>query len=382
MGIPTLGMTWTGATSTTPAIITYSLAEERLEDILDGRYSEYPALNDTLTATQADLFQQATRVWEQAAGVDFVLVGDSPWTQLRVGLASIDGPGKVLGGTTLWDEATHITHVALAFDAADTATADYTTTQAPPGVISFYQLALHELGHVLGLGHTNIASDLMYPYANGTVTLSNDDIATITSLYGPSITVPPPAVDMYSYEAVIQKCYVAYYGRPSDPAGLAYWTGRLATGNGNIDEVIDAFANSAESLALYGDLSATSVVDRLYDQLFSRSPEEEGLQYWTHQIETGTFSRQSVMLRIADGAQGQDLAILTNKVTAAELFTNSYITGYGAEDIQDVRTWLSGVTIEPPYQEQVTAAIEAIGVNLPGFPADYNSTAYHQEWLL
>jgi len=382
MSIPTLGVTWPANTTTTPAIITYSLAEERLEDILGGRYSVYPALNTPLTATQADLFQQATRVWEQAAGVDFVLVGDSPWTQLRVGLTSIDGPGKVLGGTTLWNEATRITHVALAFDAADTATASYTTTPPPAGTLSFYQLALHELGHVLGLNHTTIVGDLMYPYANSTITLSDDDISTITSLYGPPKPIQAPSVDMASYEAVIQKCYIAYYGRPADPDGLAYWTERLAAGKGDITAVIDAFANSAESLARYGSMSTTEVVSALYSQLFSRAPESEGLQYWSHQIDAGIISRQSVMLNIANGAQGQDLNILTNKVAAAALFTNSYITGYGAEDIQDVRTWLSGITIEPPYQEQVTAAIEAIGVNRPVFLADYSSAVYHQEWLL
>ena len=381
MSIPTLGLTWPVATSTAPTIITYSLAEERLETTLGGHYSGYPSLNAALTPTQADLFQQATKVWEQVAGVDFVLVGDSPWVQLRVGLASIDGSGKILGATTIWNDAATMKHVALAFDTSDMQAASQTINPPSTGTLSFYQLALHELGHVLGLDHTGIVNDLMYPYANSTITLSTDDINAVRSLYGPQFTIQEPPISMDSYESVIQKCYIAYYGRPADPAGLSYWANQLAISNGDIASVIDAFANSAESQALYGSLSTTAVVATLYNQLFSRSPETEGLLYWAGRIEDGTFSRQSVMLRIADGAQGQDLDVLTNKVAAATLFTGSHITGYGAEDVQDVRTWLSGVTVDPPYQAQVDAIITAIGVNTPVF-SDYNAAVYDQMWLL
>src|SRR5947209_5643878 len=46
------------------------------------------------------------------------------------------------------------------------------------------RVALHELGHALGLAHSSVASAIMYPYISSLYTLSNDDITGAQSLYG------------------------------------------------------------------------------------------------------------------------------------------------------------------------------------------------------
>ena len=49
----------------------------------------------------------------------------------------------------------------------------------------FYQVALHELGHNLGLEHSNVRSSIMYPYLlYDNTRLHSDDIAGIQALYG------------------------------------------------------------------------------------------------------------------------------------------------------------------------------------------------------
>lgn len=365
MTIPTMGITWPATNSAAPTVITYSFADERFESYLGTQYGGYPELASTLTATQAGLFEQALQTWETVAAVDFVLVGDTPWTSLRVGLSSIDGKGGTLGVATLWNSGTTTTKSTVEFDLADLATASYTTSSPPAGVVSFYQIALHKIGHVLGLNHSTIYNDIMYPYANRTVTLSTDDTTTLVSLYGAPKIPASSAVPLTANQTQIQKCYIAYYGRPADPAGLSYWSEQLDQSAGSLSGMINAFANSAEAQELYGTLSTTQVVTKLYDQLFGRAPEAEGLQYWVTNIDNGTFSRQSAMLQLLDGAQNSDALIINNKLSAASLFSNSFIPGYGTEDIQDVRTWLSGITTSSPYQEAITAAITAIGVNLP-----------------
>ncbi|MDD2500263.1 MAG: DUF4214 domain-containing protein [Geobacter sp.] len=366
MTVPLMGVSWPKS-NTTPAIITYSLAEDRNENLLRQSLTDYPDLVSPLESAQSQLFQQALEAWEQVANVDFVLVGDTPFVDMRVGLSQIDGAGRILGIASLWNIGAALTDVTIEFDAAD-----MLNSVAPESL--FYKTALHEIGHVLGLDHSSNPSDLMYPYVNQSTTLSNDDKAAVVGLYGAAVTRTRPELPQ-TPETQVQKCYIAYYGRPADPGGLQYWTQQLEHNQGNLDSIIGAFAASPESQALYGSLDSGQVITRLYNQLFSRDPEPDGLRYWSDQLTNGTLSRQDVMLSLLEGAQNSDGVVVANKLAAATLFSDSGISGYGTEDLAHVRTWLEGVTTAPVYQESVDAAIAAMGINLP-------ATLIDQGWLL
>ena len=153
--------------------------------------------------------------------------------------------------------------------------------------------------------------------------------------------------------ATIQKMYVAYYGRPGDPAGLEYWGSVLdvaeATG-GNIDTIIAAFGDSAEYSSNLGTGTTTEQVTALYSQMFGREPDAAGLAYWIDQIDSGARTLSETALAIADGATGDDSITLANKVTAAQYYSDQVTaTGatYATDDIDGAKAIIATVTSDP-----------------------------------
>jgi hypothetical protein len=74
--------------------------------------------------------------------------------------------------------------------------------------------------------------------------------------------------------ARVQELYVAYYGRAADYAGREYWADRMDS-EGEA-AIIDAFANSAESIALYGNGGDAAQIDAIYTNVLGRAADDAG----------------------------------------------------------------------------------------------------------
>ncbi len=186
-----------------------------------------------------------------------------------------------------------------------------------------------------------------------------------------SFMTPSAAV---AYSDTVQKIYIGYYQRPADPGGLIYWAGKLDSAGGSFAEIIEAYANSAESLALYGTINnsnISTVVNGIYYALFGRGPEPGGLSYYVNGFNSGQFTAATIMLNVLYGAQNEDLQSVNNKLTAANLFTmtiNPELDGTNfqatyAEDGDAIaaRNFLAlyATSVKVPTQAETTAYIKA-----------------------
>ena len=145
------------------------------------------------------VFREAVGAWEAVSGVDLVEVPDGPEVNVRVGWQWLtaqgdnpsDGPGGTLGVATHWFVGNTRTEAVIAFDPDDFRYTSLSPNAAGRNPDAFYDTALHEIGHALGIGHSDVPNVVMSglpvtPYWNppGRDPLQPDDIAAIQALWG------------------------------------------------------------------------------------------------------------------------------------------------------------------------------------------------------
>lgn len=155
--------------------------------------------------------------------------------------------------------------------------------------------------------------------------------------FAATTTAQATAVSKADYYAAMQHIYVAYFGRPADPAGLDYFAGELlaagapteigelnnaAKSNARIKGIIDIFSLSQESQDLYGGDNG-AFIDAVYTALFNRTAEEGGRKFWVDSLNSGGLTRADAALQIMVSALGTDVDIVNNKTSAAATFTTS-----------------------------------------------------------
>lgn len=167
------------------------------------------------------------------------------------------------------------------------------------------------------------------------------------------------------YHALVQRLYVAYFGRPADPGGLAFFAGNYMNAgaattvfelsnsygvNAQVRTLMDNFGNSKESQDLYGG-DNVNFVSAIYRNLFNREPEQAGLDFWVGHVNAGRLTRAQAAVAIMAGAQGTDSTLIDLKTRMAAEFTTALNTttkqsaysGLTANAV--VRTMLSNVTL-------------------------------------
>lgn len=196
------GEKWGDPIFGTGAIISWSFMDTGLS--CDGTYEligcSVTSLADFMPLGFESEISRAFGAWSDVADLTFVKVTDSgdaldvpgALGDIRIGGHSFDGRNGILAHGYFPESGSLSSSGDIHFDSDDL----WTTSFGSPG-FDIFQVFTHELGHALGLDHTNVPRSLMNPYYSEAFSGPQaDDFAGMQFLYGPPAAnnqIPEPA---------------------------------------------------------------------------------------------------------------------------------------------------------------------------------------------
>jgi hypothetical protein len=114
--------------------------------------------------------------------------------------------------------------------------------------------------------------------------------------------------------------YVAIAGRAPDASGLSYWANEMETKGYSIAEIAAFMYDTDDAKALYPRyLTSEEVATAFYVNVLGRTPDAEGLAYWTAKLnENGVVQTMQDMIYAVKVYDGEDPAGLTSKQLFAD----------------------------------------------------------------
>jgi len=223
---------------------------------------------------------------------------------------------------------------------------DYTPNQGFTGTDSFRYLAMGEAGGE----HRTVDIHIARLTANATL-----DLFSLTA------------------EQQIAIAYVTFFGRGADAKGFRYWVDEFDAGLPHLgaaavfSAVADAFAASAEARILFpfldraegaSDAEIGGFLDAVYNNLFNRSADAEGLAYWTGQVREAVAAGRfvgSILDDIVGGARnseaGQDVMTVLGKIAVSLSYVHDqerfHAPWTAIDDAAPATALLDGVTADP-----------------------------------
>jgi hypothetical protein len=131
----------------------------------------------------------------------------------------------------------------------------------------------------------------------------------------------------FQYELI--KLYLAAFLRPPEKSGLEYWLYQLENGK-SLNSVLDTvFSLDVVTVIYPTKLSANDFVNQIYQNVFGRSADVEGLNYWVTQMIQGRSRGHLVLdminagLSTPDGTPGKEFIV--NRMSVAQYAVDQQI---------------------------------------------------------
>lgn len=160
----------------------------------------------------------------------------------------------------------------------------------------------------------------------------------------------------------IDRLYSAYFLRSPDQAGFDFWVDGFSSGQWDMVSMSDFFAGSDEFIARYSSLTNAEFVRLVYRNVLGRAAEPSGFNFWVDRLNSGEFSRGTVMLLFSES---KEYVVTTN----TEPPLAGYFSWYPAGTVWTCATGSFATAAEHRH-------VDVYGVNLGG------STVNWEAWLL
>jgi hypothetical protein len=136
------------------------------------------AVDDSISQAELQSINAAFAEWSEVANIQFQQVTSTAESDIDFANSALDGAGNVLGVTGFSYTGGQLQSADIKFDSGDNLSGS-----------DFSLVAIHEIGHAIGLGHYNDDDAVMNSFANFDLTgLEQSDIDGIVALYGANTT--------------------------------------------------------------------------------------------------------------------------------------------------------------------------------------------------